>query len=281
MAGTVASGLGSALGSTRVPDNDDVVFGEWTGRSSSWDIPGSRAALRLLGGFDLEYNGRPLKPARTECHLLALLGIHDGPLSRAYVARMLWPRIDAGRAATRLRSVLYRLRRLAPGILGEAVAERLQLSDHMMTDVRVLARWARDVVAGDGLVGPADAHPTVSFGVLLPGWGEDWVLLHRERLRQLRLCALEALAARLTAAGRYDEAAAAGWAAVEACPLRESAQRALINAYGAAGRLDAVMRQYHQYRQSLQRELGLEPSPHLQKTVATLGCLPHPTVTHS
>jgi hypothetical protein len=63
---------------------------------------------------------------------------------------------------------------------------------------------------------------------LLPGWYDDWVLSEAEDWRQLRLHALEALADRLTATGRWGEAADAAGAAVRAEPLRESANAALI-----------------------------------------------------
>jgi DNA-binding SARP family transcriptional activator len=57
---------------------------------------------------------------------------------------------------------------------------------------------------------------------LLPDWYDDWVLIEAEDWRQLRLHALEALAGRLTACGRWGEAASAAIAAVRAEPLREA-----------------------------------------------------------
>ena len=63
---------------------------------------------------------------------------------------------------------------------------------------------------------------------MLPACYDDWVLVQRDRFRQLRLHALEALCERLTASGRYGEAIDAGLAAVCAEPLRESSHRVLI-----------------------------------------------------
>jgi len=73
---------------------------------------------------------------------------------------------------------------------------------------------------------------------LLPACYDDWVLAERERFRQLRLHALEALCERLTASRRYGEAIDAGLAAVCAESLRESSQ------------------------------LGVEPSGHLREQLA-------------
>src|SRR5437867_4028183 len=63
---------------------------------------------------------------------------------------------------------------------------------------------------------------------LLPDWYDDWVALERERLRQLRVHALEQLCDRLLVAERFGEATEAALAASRTEPLRESPQRLLI-----------------------------------------------------
>ncbi|WP_267898109.1 AfsR/SARP family transcriptional regulator [Spongiactinospora gelatinilytica] len=106
----------------------------------------------------------------------------------------------------------------------------------------------------------------------MPEWSDnEWVLIEQEQYHQLRLYALEAMARRLTAAGRHGEAVAAALSAVRAEPLRESAHRVLIDAHLAAGNRAAAQRQYEQCRRILLDELGLEPSDTLRRLV------PHPT----
>jgi DNA-binding SARP family transcriptional activator len=102
---------------------------------------------------------------------------------------------------------------------------------------------------------------------LLPTWDDDWLLIERERIRQLRIHALDALSACLTAAGRYNDGVAAGLASVEAEPLRETAHRAVIMAHLAEGNCSEAIRQYETYRALLARELGLGPSPELAKLI--------------
>jgi DNA-binding SARP family transcriptional activator len=51
--------------------------------------------------------------------------------------------------------------------------------------------------------------------------------------------------------------------AVLAEPLRESGQRALIEAHQAAGDWIAARRQYDAFRSILRREIGVEPSAEL------------------
>jgi len=101
-------------------------------------------------------------------------------------------------------------------------------------------------------------------GDLLPDWYDDWVLVERERLRQLRLHALEALAISRMEAGRHGEAAGAALSAVSIEPLRESAQRVLIRVHLAEGNVGEAVRQYHSYKQLLLEELGLAPSDQLE-----------------
>ena len=89
-------------------------------------------------------------------------------------------------------------------------------------------------------------------------------MLERERLRQLRIHALEALSVRLRDQGRFAEAIDAALSAVAAEPLRESAQITLIESYLAEGNVSEAARQSESYRVLLDVELGLEPSARVQ-----------------
>jgi DNA-binding SARP family transcriptional activator len=105
---------------------------------------------------------------------------------------------------------------------------------------------------------------------LLPDWYDDWVLLEAEDWRRLRLHALEALASRLMAVGRWGEAAWAAGAAVRAEPLRESSRATLIKLYLAEGNPSEAMREFGRYRSLLHAELGLEPTPRLRHLIKGL-----------
>ena len=86
------------------------------------------------------------------------------------------------------------------------------------------------------------------------------MLLERERVRQLRMHALEALAEKLAAAGRYGEAVQAAYAAVVAEPLRESAHRAVVRVHLVEGNVAEAVRAYDSFRTMLAEELGVAPS---------------------
>ena len=124
-----------------------------------------------------------------------------------------------------------------------------------------------------------DVDAIVEGGELLPDWYDDWVLIERERFRQLRLYALEALCTDLAAVGSYASAVEVGLACVAAEPLRESAHRALIAIHLAEGNRGEAIRQYRLYRTLVLRELGLTPSAELQSMVKSLP-VGDETVTH-
>ncbi|XUL93960.1 AfsR/SARP family transcriptional regulator [Streptomyces galilaeus] len=100
-------------------------------------------------------------------------------------------------------------------------------------------------------------------GELLPGWDEDWVLFERERLRQLRLHALDAVAHQLLGQGMHALALEAALESVRAEPLRESAHRAVVAVHLAEYNVLEAARHYRAFRALLRDELGIEPSPAL------------------
>ena len=128
-----------------------------------------------------------------------------------------------------------------------------------MRTAYVLAARVLEAVASLPDLGP---DPTAWFvDDLLSDWNEDWVLIERERFRQARLHALEALCDRYSEAGLMMPTIQAGLAAVTADPFRESAHRALISrAHLREGNRSEALRQYSSYRRMLDEELGIEPA---------------------
>jgi DNA-binding SARP family transcriptional activator len=117
------------------------------------------------------------------------------------------------------------------------------------------------------LTGPAhdagDAPPPLGLlegGDLLPGWDEEWISFERERLRQLRLHALESLSAWFIRRGCYALALEAALKCVAIEPLRESAHCALVAVHLAENNVVEAIRHYEAFSRLLREELGLEPS---------------------
>jgi DNA-binding SARP family transcriptional activator len=141
----------------------------------------------------------------------------------------------------------------------DADADHLRLATSVRVDLHDVVARARRLMHG----GPAedgDFAAIVPAAELLPDHYDEWVLMERERHRQMRVHALEILCSQLSSAGRHGEAIEAGLAAVSGEPLRESAHRALIRAHLAEGNRCEAIRQFELYRHLIQTELGLQPS---------------------
>jgi DNA-binding SARP family transcriptional activator len=225
--------------------------------------------LSLLGGFELRCAGREVAVSRSGQRLVALLALQGRPLERLWVAGTLWLDAPEERAGASLRSALWRLPHPGGATVIEASATHLRLACDVDVDVHQLAARAERLEFPSADL-DLDLTPSALARDLLPDWYEDWVVLERERFRQLRLHALEALCAHLTRAGRFGAAVQAGLAAVAGEPLRESAHRSLIQVHLAAGNPGEAVRQYRVYRRLLADELALEPSAAIRGMVEQL-----------
>ena len=114
------------------------------------------------------------------------------------------------------------------------------------------------------------AAAIVSCDDVLLDWSEDWVVVERERFRQLRPHTLERLCGELALQGDFGRAIELGLRAVSTEPLRESAQRQLIRVYLAEGNDVDALRQFHAYEALISDELGLEPSDEMVALVRGL-----------
>ncbi len=228
-------------------------------------IDPASAEISLLGGFELRCEDRTVGVPTSAQRLVALLALRDRSLPRTQVGGILWPESSEEHAAGSVRSALWRLQRLGPGIV-EKTRQHLRLSPWASVDVRRLARLASELATG-GVIRSEDAHWVAEAGELLPVWDEDWLVPERERLRQLRVDMLEWLARELIRRGRFGLAVEVGLAAVEAEPLRESTNRSLIEAHLAQRNLADAFRQYRAYAILLHAELRLAPSVELRELV--------------
>jgi DNA-binding SARP family transcriptional activator len=233
----------------------------------------SAPRISLLGGFELETDDGPalILPEGSQ-RLLAFLALKGRLIQRHTVAGTLWPVATEARASSSLRSALARLQGHARTSVA-ATARDLGLTEDVTVDLwdarAVAHRLLTPTEAASSVDPGAEAIPALSAD-LLPDWYDDWALVEAEDWRQLRLHALEALADRLTAGGRYGDAAAAALAAVRAEPLRESPRAALIRVHIAEGNPTEALREFARYGELMMLELGVEPTKRLQALVADL-----------
>jgi DNA-binding SARP family transcriptional activator len=218
--------------------------------------PASTARLVMLGSFELSVDGRRLPLPTSGQRLVALLALR-GPTRRSRVAGALWPDVDEQRALARLRTAVWRVSQVVPGLVVSPHGE-LGLQDLGPTDVSRLVEASRAVLAGERA--PDGLEPVGWDRELLPDWDEEWINPDRERLRQLRLHVLEVQAARLMAEGSYGLALDGALSVLRADPLRESAYRMVMQVHLQEGNVAEAWRTYGECETVLARELGVAPS---------------------
>jgi DNA-binding SARP family transcriptional activator len=228
---------------------------------------GTPYRLSLINGFELRRDGTVLELPRGCQRLIAFLALWERPVLRSFVSGSLWADSDVDHANASLRSALWRVPAHHMPEIVVATQTHMSLGESVIVDYRETVTWARTVLAGSA----APLHPAWTFGEIgalggevLPDWYDEWVLLTRERFRQLCLHALESLCDQLAKAGRYGEALLAGLGAVAIEPLRESAHRRVIAVHLLESNHVEALRQYRSYERLLQEELSLEPSATLR-----------------
>jgi len=229
--------------------------------------------VQVLDGFEVTFGDDPVRVRGSGQRLLALLVVaHRGRWTgRTAVAERLWPDVPAERAASNLRSTLWRLPRPRGRQLVICTATRLRLPDDLSVDLWETEARARELNVGvprrpDDALADLDAL----HGDLLPGWDDEWLLVERESHRQRRLHALEQTSRALRERGEFTDALAAALGAVRSEPLRESAHRRVIEVHLDEGNHAEALRQYEHYRRLLADELGLPPTPAIRRLVAPL-----------
>jgi DNA-binding SARP family transcriptional activator len=228
--------------------------------------------LRLLGGFGIAVEGRPIALPPSAQRVLVALALRPQEWDRTALAEMLYPDGRRSQVSASLRSALWRTKREAGLALVASRGQRVRLTEHVAVDLQVWMQRIRLLMSQPQVDPAADCseHVEELSQELLPSWTEEWLVLERQRWDLLRLHALERLAERLAADGRHVNALEAGLAAVAIEPYRESAHRAIIRAHIAQGNSASALAQYHRCQRLLVRELGVRPTAQLQALVQDL-----------
>ncbi len=200
--------------------------------------------------------------------LLAYLALTGRAHARSALAGLLWGESPEKDARRNLRVELSKLRR----VVGEVIT-----ATHETLAVDLDALWL-DAAEFERLVKTQDTPEAVrqalAFyrGDLLDDLAvrdaplfEEWVLLERERLRQLAIGGLERLVRSGIEGGRYTEGIQDARRLLTLDPWLESAHRNLMWMLARNGDRSSALAQYEACRQVLAQELGVEP---VQETTA-------------
>jgi DNA-binding SARP family transcriptional activator len=223
------------------------------------DVP---LLVRLLDGFRLDIGHRvvvlPVHAQRVLA-FLALSRLFGTIQRRTALAERLWCGGSHERAQASLRTAIWRIRKADDGLV-QADRLHVHLGTRVEVDVERSLGQAGRLLAEDGDLAPADAATAGLTADLLPGWEEDWLMVERERIHQVRIQALVALSHRQRAMGRFMPALDAAYTAIAAEPLHESAHAALVDVHLAEGNVSQARRHVDQYARLLWDEMRLLPS---------------------
>ena len=240
--------------------------------------PEDAVHYRLLGSLEVRSNGRvvDLGPPKQRA-LLAILLLHAGEVvSTDRLTELVWADDPPRTAAHSIQIYVSGLRKAleavgaeraivtsAPGYLLEADPDSI---DALLFE-RLVAEGSRDAAddpeRGAALLGEAlelwRGEPLTDFSF------EEFAREPVRRLEDLRLHAVEELAAAELAVGRDREALTLVEAAIRTDPLRERPRELQMVALYRSGRHPDALRVYQQFHRLLADELGLAPSPSLQR----------------
>jgi TolB-like protein len=223
------------------------------------------AELSLLGGFELHLaNGQAIELGQKDRALLAVLALPAGLThSRDKLANLLWSDRGDQQARDSLKHALTKLRQClqsaGPVIIADRLSARLDPAA-LSIDVAEFERLVSDATP-NGL----ERAMTLYRGDLLDGIGvrdpafEDWLLIERQRLRQLYEGALSKQLSQAMAQGAQEAAFAAARRLLSLDPLREEACRALMQIHAERAQTAQALKLYDALRERLQEELGVEP----------------------
>ncbi|HNT74231.1 MAG TPA: tetratricopeptide repeat protein [Anaerolineae bacterium] len=215
--------------------------------------------IHLLGMLDLVFEDKALTlPASpTLRSLLAyLIHNHDRAIARDRLLGIFWPERSDAQARRALSNALWRIRQT----LGPA-AERL-LTEHNSVTFTLYPQDDLDVATFESLA-PGDPAQAITryTADFMEACYDDWAILERERLNELRLSTLARLVALEKQNGQYTQAIDYALQLIAVDPLRETAHQDLMRLYHCMGRPQAALEQFAVLRDRLAAELDVPPTP--------------------
>lgn len=234
----------------------------------------------LTGSFCLESGEHLLAesalPGPQSRHLLGFLAAeHVRPLSRDELASEIWPASPPAAWESSLKAIVSKVRAAISraGLPGAELIRnafgayqfRLPQPGWVDVDAAVLAvHLAEAALKGgdlDGAAGHAFVARLITARPFLPGvegmWADEW----RRKLQELRIRAVECMAAVQLQRGQTSAAIQSAELVLGLDELRESGWRILMRAHAAAGNVGTALRAFERCRLTLHEQLGTVPSP--------------------
>ena len=217
--------------------------------------------IRLLGRFELRKDAELVViPSRQAQSLLAYLALTPGVSHRREkLAGLLWPDIPETDARRNLRGVHYQIRkaiRVQGPLRADDIGIEFVMGPDIWVDVHALTQNLSSHYSPDELIQVVSVYG----GELLPGFYDEWVTLEREHLQSVFENRISLLLNQLSEARRWKEVLEWGDRWIALVGQSEPACRALMLAYSGLGDLSGVGHAFQRCVESLEKDLGVEPS---------------------
>jgi PAS domain S-box-containing protein len=239
----------------------------------------AKVQMQLLGGLRLSGpQGIERKlPTRKARALAAYLAMHPGRrLDRPRLAALLWPEEDGGAARHSLRQALVSIREALgrAAVVGDdewiscgagaVTVDAIEFEHLAQAQTFAASEQAEQLYRGDFLDGFETGQPAY----------DEWLMLERERLRELARRNLGRLLLQRIVAPELDAALATARQMIRFDPFDEAAHRSLMRLYVRQGRRPQAVRHFHGLSRLLRQELGVGPDQESVALYEEICCAP-------
>ena len=220
-------------------------------------------------------------PSNRICTLLCYLLLHHShPQTREHLADLFWTEQSLDKSRKYLRKSLWQLRKTLKYRLGNATNQLiitrpgwLQINPDAdiwidITEFENRYRAVLDVCGwemNEAQYLSTNTAVELYRGDLLDGWFDDWILLQREKYRDMYIEMLEKLMEYCEMKEQFNSAISFGEKILEQDPIQEQVHLRLIKVKWLLGDRVSAMRQYCKCRDALWDELAVHPGSELQE----------------
>ncbi len=202
--------------------------------------------------------------------LVSYLAVTQQAHSREELAGLLWSDLDEGRARRNLRVELAKVKPVLGAYLD--IQRRSVAFDRDSVFESDVAEFESLLNRPEPTIEQMETAVSLYNGDFLEDFSargaalfEEWVLVQRERLRQMVMDALFKLAQLHTQIGEHERGITAVRRLLTLEPWLEEAHRQLMLLLAKSGQRAAALAQYDTCRDVLMAELGVNPSPETDK----------------
>lgn len=234
--------------------------------------PSDSLHISLFGTLGLRRGAEHLAlPASSDARsVLVFLALSaDRPHTRSALVERFWEGLSESRARRALSQALWHLKRSVPDLV-EANATHVGLNPELPVEIdadrfeRLVAPHldgSSELTASPSQRAIAELYEADALyrGDLLEDFDAYWVLIERERLRELYARTLNRLVSLEKAASRYQAALNVAMKLVSLDPLREEASREAMRLLFLLKRPLEALQVFRECQRQLEEELGIEP----------------------